>query len=55
MKEKPIGGSPFFWAFFSDHILKVTKDVNVHFFIYSSNSCKLHQQILGIFLSHCIK
>jgi hypothetical protein len=33
MKEKPTVGSPFFWAFFSDHIPKVTKDVNVYFFI----------------------
>jgi len=43
MKEKPTVDSPFLWAFFSDHIPKVIKDVNVHFFIYSSNSCKLCQ------------
>jgi hypothetical protein len=43
VKEKPTVGFPFFWAFFSDRIPKVTKDVNLHFFIYSSNCCKLHQ------------
>jgi len=39
----------FFGVFPSDCILKVTKDVSVHFFIHSSNSCKLHQQVLGTF------
>jgi hypothetical protein len=35
MKETPTVGSQFWAAFLSDHIPKVTKDVNVHFFIHS--------------------
>jgi len=54
MKEKPTVGSPFFWAFFSDHIPKMTKDVNVRFFIYSNNSCKLYWWIPGIFWSYYV-
>ena len=45
VKEKPIVGSPFFRAFPSDRVLKVTKDVSAHFFIHSSNFRKLYQQI----------
>ena len=41
MKEKATVGFPFLGAFPSDHIPKATKDVNVHFFSHSSNSCKL--------------
>jgi len=33
MKEKPTVGSPFFRTFPTDHIPKVMKDINVHFFI----------------------
>jgi len=43
VKEKPIVGSPLSRAFPSDRIPKATKDVNVCFFIHSSNSSKLHQ------------
>jgi hypothetical protein len=35
VKEKPTVGSPFFRLFPSDHIPKVTKDVNIYFFIQS--------------------
>ena len=35
MREQPTVGSPYFGAFASDRIPKATKDVNVHFFIYS--------------------
>jgi len=45
VKEKPIVGSPFSRAFPPDRIPKVMKDVNVHFFIHSSNFRKLYQQI----------
>jgi hypothetical protein len=56
VKEKPTFGSPFFGAFPSDLISKVTKSVNVRFFIHGftfgdelimdsalavKNSCKL--------------
>ena len=44
MKEKPTVGPPFFWAFPSDRIPKRTKNVNVHFFINNSNSCKLYHE-----------
>jgi hypothetical protein len=49
MKEKPTVGSPFFRAFPSDVIPKVTKDVNMHFFVNSSKSSKLYQRIPGTF------
>jgi hypothetical protein len=49
MKEKPTVGSPFFGAFPSDHITKVTKDVNVGFFIHSGNCCKLYWRIPATF------
>jgi len=49
VKEKPAVGSPFWGAFPSDRIPKVTKDVNVRFFTHSSNSCKLYQRLLGTF------
>jgi len=32
-------------VFSSDRIHKVIKDVNIYFFIHSSNSCKLYQRI----------
>jgi hypothetical protein len=35
VKANPAAGSPFFGAFPSDRIPKATKDVTVHFFIYS--------------------
>jgi len=41
VKEKPTVGLPSFGAFPSDRIPKATKDVNVHFFVPSSNSYKL--------------
>jgi len=49
VKEKPNIDSPFFVVCPSDHFSKATKDVNVHFFIHSSNSRKLNQQITGNF------
>jgi len=48
VKEKPTVGSPFLRAFSSDRNHEATKDVSVHFFIYSRNSCKLYQGIPGI-------
>ena len=54
MKEKLIVGSPFFRAFPSDRIRKAIKDVNVHFFIDSKNSCKLYQRIPETFLSYYV-
>jgi hypothetical protein len=42
VKEKPTDGSPFFGFFPSDRSPKATKDINVHFFIHSSNSCKYY-------------
>ena len=44
MKEKVTAGSPFFRARRSHCIPKASKDVNVHLFIRSRNSCKLYQQ-----------
>jgi hypothetical protein len=38
-----------FRAFPSDRIHKVTKNISVHFFIHSSNSCKFDQRISGSF------
>ena len=52
MKEKPNVCSPFFGAFPSDSIPKATKEGNVHFFIHSSNSCKLNHRISVTFLSY---
>jgi hypothetical protein len=49
LKEKATVSSPFFGARPTDRIPKATKDVNVHLFIHSSNSCKSHQRILGTF------
>jgi len=43
----------FFWAFPSDRIPEVTKDVNTRFLIQSSNSFKLYQRISGIFWRCC--
>ena len=45
MKEKPTVDSPFFRAFPSDRITKARNDVNVYFFIHSSNYCELYQLI----------
>jgi hypothetical protein len=45
---------PLFWTFLSDCILKTMKDVSIHFFIHSINSCKLYQQIPGTFCSYCV-
>ena len=39
----------FFGALPSDGIPKATMDVNVHFYVHSSNSCKLYQRIPGTF------
>ena len=49
LKERPTVDSPFFGIFPSDRIPTATNDVNVHFFIHSSNSCKLYQRIPGTF------
>jgi len=51
MKDKPNVGSLFGGggAFPSDGFPKAMKDVNVHFFIHSRNSCKMHQRIPGNF------
>ena len=42
VKEKPTVGSPISGASPSDRIPKATKDVNVYFFINSSNYRKLY-------------
>ena len=47
MKEKPSAGSPFFGAFPSDCMSKATKQVNVHFFIHSSNSSNRNESRAG--------
>jgi hypothetical protein len=44
LKEKPIVGSPIFCVFPSDHITTAMKNVNVHFFIHTSNACKFYQK-----------
>jgi len=44
VKEKPPVDCPFSLAFPSDRILEATKDVNTHFLIQSSNSCKLFRE-----------
>jgi len=44
MEEEPTVCSPFFRVFPSERIPKMTRDVNVDFFIYSSNSCKYTQK-----------
>jgi len=54
LTEKPTVGSPFLGAFPSDRIRKATEDVSVHFFIYSTNCCKLYQRIPGTFWSHYV-
>jgi hypothetical protein len=51
VKEKPTAGFPFFGTFLSDRFPKAMKDVNVHFSVYSKNSCKLYQRISGTFRS----
>jgi len=45
MKEEPAASSPFFRVFPSDHIRKARKEVILHFFIHSGQSCKLHNLI----------
>jgi hypothetical protein len=35
VREQPTVGSPYFGSFASDRIPKATKDVNIHFFIYT--------------------
>jgi len=51
VKEKPTVGSVFFGAFPSDRIHKEANDARVHFFIHSSDSCKLSQRISGNFVA----
>jgi len=46
-KEKPTVGSSFYRAFPTDRIPKATRDVNVHFFIYSSTSSEMLHLELG--------
>jgi hypothetical protein len=41
-------------AFPSDRVPKATKDVNGHYFIHSSNSCKPYQRIPGTFWSYYV-
>ena len=45
---------PLFGAFPCDHIPKVKKDVNMHFFIHGSNFCTLYQGIPATFWSYYI-
>jgi len=45
VKENATLGSPFYGTFSSDRTPKATKDVNVHFFMHSSNSCKFCQRV----------
>ena len=40
---------PIFRKFPSDRIPKAKKDVNVHFYIYSSSYCMLYERIPGTF------
>jgi hypothetical protein len=47
--------SPFFGPFPSNRIPKATKDVNVHIYIHSRNSCKLYQRIPGPCWSYYVK
>jgi hypothetical protein len=47
VKEEPNICSPCFGVFPSDRIPTVTKDVNVSFFIHSSNFCKSQKGIPG--------
>jgi hypothetical protein len=44
----------FFRTFPFDRIHKATKDVNVHFFIHSNDSCKVYQWIPGTFWSYYV-
>jgi len=54
VKKRLTVGSPFFGTFPSDHIPRATKDVNVHFFTHSTNSCKLYQRIPETFWSYYV-
>jgi len=45
LKEKSNAGSPYFREVPTDRTPKATKDVNVHFFIHCSISCKLYKWI----------
>jgi len=49
VKEKPAPGPPFYRAFPFEIIPKLTKDVNVNFFVNSSKARKLYQRIPGTF------
>jgi hypothetical protein len=51
VKEKPTLGPSFLGVFPSDRIPKATKDVKVHFFIHSSNSCKYTSEFRELFES----
>ena len=51
VKEKPNAGSPYFREIPTDRIPKATKDVNVHFFIHCSISCKLYKRIAAKYTS----
>jgi hypothetical protein len=54
VKEKPTVGSPILGVFRSDCIPKATKDVSVHLFIHSSNSCQSYHRIPGSFWSYYV-
>ena len=54
VKERPTVGSPFFGTFPSDRNPRATNDVNVRFFIHSSNFCKWYQRIPGTFWSYVV-
>jgi hypothetical protein len=47
MKEKTVG-SPFFGVFTADRIQNVMKDVSVHFWIHSRNSCNYTSELFLI-------
>ena len=49
MKDKPTVGSPSFGLFPYYYILKVRKDIYVHFFIHSSNAVNYTSEFQEVF------